>query len=329
MNPHSWPSSLTGLIIGKFMPPHAGHQYLIDYARQRVDQLTVILFTKTSEPIPGCLRLQWLRELYPGVHIVPIADEYPVDFNDDALWRLWIGVIRRVYPHGPDVVFSSETYGEELAHRLGARHVMVDRRREHVPISATMIRQHPLRHWDMIAPSARAYFVRRVCLLGAESTGKTTLALALARHFKTTWVPEYARQYLQAKQIPCELSDFPHIAQAQLASEDEQARLADRVLFCDTNLLATALWCKRYFGYCLPTITQMAAQRTYHLYLVCNTDIPWIDDGLRDSRHLREQMQRHFIQDLTERGLSYVMLSGPHAQRLHTAVVAVATVLRG
>jgi NadR type nicotinamide-nucleotide adenylyltransferase len=170
----------SGLIIGKFMPPHAGHQYLIDYAGRRVTHLHLVLFTKTAEPIPGHLRAAWLRELYPSAHVHHLHLDHAVDYGDPAAWDFWVQAIRSVVPAGPDLVFSSEAYGSELARRLGAQHESVDPARAHVPISATQIRQQPLAHWDSLPAPVRPYFVCRVCVLGAESTGKTTLAAALA-----------------------------------------------------------------------------------------------------------------------------------------------------
>src|SRR5262245_54243056 len=129
----------TGLIIGKFMPPHLGHLHLIEQARTQVEQLTVLLFTRPRDAIAGDLRLRWLQELLPEVAVLRVDVDLPVDFASPAVWDRWIEAIRRVYPSGPSVVFSSEGYGDELARRLQSRHVLVDRDRVQVPISATQI----------------------------------------------------------------------------------------------------------------------------------------------------------------------------------------------
>src|SRR5260370_3607208 len=98
-----------GLIIGKFMPPHAGHLYLFATALAQVDELHVILFSKLSEPIPGALRLAWLRELLPHAAVRHVAREHPVNYQNPLAWDFWVGAIRDVLPRAPDVVFSSET----------------------------------------------------------------------------------------------------------------------------------------------------------------------------------------------------------------------------
>ena len=317
----------TGLVIGKFMPPHAGHLQLIDYARSQVEQLFVVLFTKQAEPIPADLRLAWLRELLPGVTICHVDRELKVDFDDPAAWAFWVSAIRDVLPADPDLVFSSEAYGDELARRLGARHVLVDPARRAVPVSATQIRQNPLAHWEAIPPPVRPYYVRRVAIIGAECTGKTTLARALAEHFQTVWVPEAAREYLLARGGVCTPEDMLIIAREQAGQEEALARQANRLLFCDTDLMTTRLWHERYFGPCPPEIQRLADERRAHLYLLSAPDVPWVADGLRDSPHYRQWFHERFQSELSARGLAYGVLTGSLQLRLAAAVSQVAPLL--
>ena len=151
----------TGLIIGRFCPPHLGHSHLIVRAAAQVDHLTVIVFTKAGEAVPGELRAGWLTELHPDVAIVEVPTTLQTDWNDEELWAQWIALIRTVVAEGPDVVFSSEPYGEEVARRLGARHVCVDPDRLAVPISATEIRADPRAHLNRLAPPVRAWYESR------------------------------------------------------------------------------------------------------------------------------------------------------------------------
>jgi NadR type nicotinamide-nucleotide adenylyltransferase len=314
----------SGLVIGKFLPPHRGHRHLVEQALARVDALTVIVFTKRREPIPGDLRAAWVRQYFPEATVLHVREEHPVDFADPAVWDLWIGAIRRAYPSGPTTVFSSETYGEELARRLGATHAMVDPDRRAVPVSGTAIRERPLARWDDIAPCARPWFVRRVAVVGAESTGKTTLAAALAGRFATAWVPEYAREHLAARGGVCRPEDLPVIARRQREAEDRLAAGANRYLFCDTDLLTTALWSERYFGAVDPEVAALAAQREYALTFLCGNDVPWVDDGLRDSPGHREWFLGRFERELGARARPYVSVAGSHEVRLRAAAEAVA-----
>lgn len=149
----------TGLIIGRFCPPHLGHSHLIDTAAGRVDRLVVFVNTRSSEPIPGHLRAGWLAELHPDVTVVEVRHDLDTDFGDPELWDCWMALLRSHWPlgDGPDLVFSSEGYGSELAGRFGARGVAVDPDRGAVPISATQIREAPLAHLDFLAPPVRGW----------------------------------------------------------------------------------------------------------------------------------------------------------------------------
>jgi HTH-type transcriptional regulator, transcriptional repressor of NAD biosynthesis genes len=149
----------TGLIVGRFCPPHLGHSHLIDEAARRVDRLVVMVNTRQGEPIPGEKRAAWLAELNPDVTVVEVRHDLRTDFDDEDLWERWMDLFRSHWPYddGPDVVFSSEPYGEEIARRFGARAVAVDPARTTVPISATLIRERPLEHLEFLAPPVRAY----------------------------------------------------------------------------------------------------------------------------------------------------------------------------
>jgi NadR type nicotinamide-nucleotide adenylyltransferase len=231
-------------------------------------------------------------------------------------------------PFTADIVFSSEAYGEELARRLGARHWPVDHDRSQIPISATQIRERPMEHWEYIPAPVRPYFVRRVAIVGAESTGKTTLAQALAAHFRTVRVPEFAREYLLARDGQCTEADIPIIAAGQVRLEDELAREANRLLVCDTDLLTTQLWHEHYFGPCPRELIELSEGRSAHLYLLCDLDVRWVADGLRDSPRQRKWFHGRFLEELERRGLSYVLISGSREARLERAVAATQALLK-
>jgi HTH-type transcriptional regulator, transcriptional repressor of NAD biosynthesis genes len=154
------PPPSTGLVIGRFDPPHLGHSFLIERAAARCERLVVFVNSSaTRDTAPGHLRAQWLAELHPDVHVVEVVHDLPTDFGDEELWARWIALFREHWPlpSGPDVVCSSDPYVAELARRLGAEPVVVDADREHVPISATMIRNDPAAHLEMLAPPVRAW----------------------------------------------------------------------------------------------------------------------------------------------------------------------------
>ena len=141
----------TGLVLGRFDPPHRGHSFLIDDAAGRCERLAVYVNSGPRDAVPGHLRARWLAELHPSATVVEVVHDLPTDFGDEDLWRRWIELFREHWPFdtGPDIVCSNDPYAAELARRLGATAVVVDAERLTVPISATMIRgrsRRPPRH---------------------------------------------------------------------------------------------------------------------------------------------------------------------------------------
>jgi HTH-type transcriptional regulator, transcriptional repressor of NAD biosynthesis genes len=150
----------TGLIVGRFCPPHLGHSHLIDRAAEQVDHLVVFVNSRDGEVVPGELRAGWLAELHPEVTVVEVRHDLDTDFGDEELWACWIALFQDRWPlatTGPAVVFSSDPYAAELAHRLGATCTVVDADRVAVPISATRVREQPADHLDFLAPPVRAW----------------------------------------------------------------------------------------------------------------------------------------------------------------------------
>ncbi len=319
-----------GFVVGKFYPPHRGHKYLIDQARRRVDRLIVMVPHHPGQTIPGEVRKAWLQEIHPDCEIDLVADE----LEDDR--REWAEFTARYLGFAPDVVFSSEDYGPEFAQLLGARHVMIDRERLTVPISATQIRASPLSYLDYLEPCVRAWYVKRVVVIGAESTGKTTLARRLAERFETEWVREFAREHWERKigawrpgdPAPAWSPDeFLEIATEQQRREDAAARRANRVLFADTNAFATGTWHERYHASRDPRVDAVGARDKVDLYLLTAPDVPFVQDGLRDGEHIRDWMDRRFAEQLANGKTPVVRLSGPHEQRFERAVAAVERLL--
>lgn len=173
----------------------------------------------------------------------------------------------------------------------------------------------------------------RVVLYGPESTGKTTMAKALAQHYQTAWVPEFARGYLQKKwdgeQAVCSLADLLPIAQGQLAAENDAIQKASRVLFCDTNALVTKVWSETHFdGYCAPALQSLVAQLHYDFYLLTQVDVPWEKDDLRDRPYNRDKMFEHFEAALQNQPIPYLLLSGTQEDRMLQAITALDSMLK-
>jgi HTH-type transcriptional regulator, transcriptional repressor of NAD biosynthesis genes len=220
------------------------------------------------------------------------------------------------------VVFTSEEYGPRYAHFLGARHVSVDRERSTYPASGAAVRPDPWGMAAFLAPCVRAWFVTRVCVLGAESTGTTTLCQDLSVHYGCSWVPEYGRAYCDERTAPIawRTEDFEHIAARQLADEDAAARTCGPLLICDTDALGTSVWHERYLGTRSPAVERLAAGRSYALHVLTGDDIAFVQDGTRDGEHIRGCMTARFRQVLAASGRAWLEVRGDRSQRLADAV---------
>ncbi len=312
-----------GVVIGKFLPPHKGHRHLIETALSHCSRVVVIVCGKPTDPIPGEVRTEWLREITPAAEMMLIDDRY--DENDSRIWAentiRWLG-------RAPDAVFTSEAYGDAYAAHLGCVHESVDLSRTSVPCSGTAVRGDPFAMWDFIDPPVRAWYVKRVVVVGAESTGTTTLARDLAEALGTVWVPEYGREYSEEKQSRGETDwrseEFLMIAREQTRRENEAARRAHRFLICDTNAFATQLWHRRYMGFDSPELATLASTCRADLYLLTGDEIPFVQDGLRDGEHIRHEMQQWFEQELGIQEAGWHLLTGNPEARLSRALQHVA-----
>lgn len=309
---------MTGVIIGKFYPPHRGHKFLIESALAQVDDLTVIICDHPSQSIPAEQRAEWLREIHPNVSVVVTPDNLPDEPEP------WGQRTIEILGSRPDLVFTSETYGEGYAAAMGCRHIMVDIDRATVPISGSLIRSKPLDHLEFLEPCVRAHFVKRVVLIGVESTGKTTLAENLAMQFNTTWIPEFGREYCLTKGDEWTAKDFVEIAQEQQRKENEAAKSANKVLICDTNAFATSVWHRRYLGTYDPEVNRIANQDKVDLYLLTMPDFPFVQDGTRDGEHIRHEMHEWFLERLCQQSAMVVEISGAPLDRVQMAKAAIA-----
>jgi NadR type nicotinamide-nucleotide adenylyltransferase len=164
-----------------------------------------------------------------------------------------------------------------------------------------------------------------VCLLGAESTGKTTLARALASAYETSWNPEYGRPYTEIgrdPEAPWQSSEFTHIARIQCWYEDFLAASAREVLFCDTDAFTTALFHEVYLGEPTHAFDELLDRR-YDLYLVCGLDVPWRHDGIREFEEQRAWMHERYVERARRSGSPWVLVEGPQPARLKECRVAV------
>lgn len=330
----------SGLVFGKFMPLHLGHVLLLRFAEQSCHRLTIVVCSVASEPIPGHVRFQWVKQLFPKANVINHCAELPQEPSDDCpeFWNLWKESLERHCPGEEfEALFGSEDYGWKMAEVMGISYIPVNRTRNLVPVSGTAIRNNPLRYWQYLPNVVRAYFVKRVAIVGPESSGKTTLARILADRLATVHVDEYARRLLEEYvknrgYAPGEVrrDDIATIARGQIATEDALIEQATRVIITDTELLTTVYWSKYYFGACPSWVEHEAGRRGYDLYLLLSPEMPWIADAQRPMPDIEER-RRFFSwwqEELKRRGRRFVVVDALSWEgRLEQAEKAVRTLL--
>ena len=178
--------------------------------------------------------------------------------------------------------------------------------------------------------------LKKIVIIGPESTGKSTLSEQLAEHYETAWCPEFAREFLHTNGTDYEFDDLLTIAKGQLALEDEYtARLEQQAepmmesggnlpLFLDTDMYVMKVWCEYVFGKC-----HQFVERKYDLYLLCNIDLPWGKDELREypDLHTRKKLYQIYKDIMLNQSVPWVDISGNYEQRLQKAIAAVDAIL--
>lgn len=169
--------------------------------------------------------------------------------------------------------------------------------------------------------------IKKVAIVGPECTGKSELSKFLAEHFKTTWVPEYARPFLEKLRRPYTQEDLLTISHGQLRLEDEFASDANKVLICDTNLYVIKVWSIFNYGSCNEEILENIASRKYDLYLLPYVDIPWEEDPQREHPTKREELYQFYLREMKNQSVPFVEIRGEREQRQKSAAAAVEQLL--
>ena len=173
------------------------------------------------------------------------------------------------------------------------------------------------------AQSLQLNGMKKVVIVGPECTGKSTLSEALARHYNTVWVPEYARGYLENLVMGYQQTDLLSIARGQLRLEEMWSADANRLLLCDTDLLVIKIWSQFKYGNCDPFILNALNNSTRDLYLLTYVDIPWEEDPQREHPDKREELYQIYLKELKLGGTPFVEIKGSLAERERRAVAAI------
>jgi len=319
-----------GITIGKFMPLHKGHELMIKFGSHMLDSLVVLVSSKDSK-ISLTKRYNWVLDFVEkngldNVSVVYMLDEspeyYQVDDNgtvlDEDFQKYWVDIFRKISPDATHFL-SSDYYGQKMAELLDLEWLPVDPDREMINISATEIRKKSEEHFSYISDVAKGHFIKTVAIVGAESTGKSTLTQILSEYYGTERVIEYGRTLSEAKANNLSENDFWSIAKAQqwLIREAVQ-RSKKPLLFIDTEAYTTYLFSKIYLGKNIHEIREMygKTQQIDH-YIVLYPDVRWVDDGSRvvGDQNERKYFTNRLVQALDADDRSYTVIRGEQFEK--------------
>jgi HTH-type transcriptional regulator, transcriptional repressor of NAD biosynthesis genes len=329
-----------GLMVGKFAPPHKGHQLVIDTALEYCDQVIVLVYGNPDFPaMPSHARAGWIRAAYSGNPNLQVfvPENAPPNDADDWTQREFVRVWLEERGLVPNMVFGSEQYIAGFATHIKAIPFVVDFERMRVPTSGTEVRKiwqayrasrdvmlleqlkERVSEEVLIASSRWRDRIHKVVLMGAESTGKSTLTERLAQEFNEPFVLEYGREVWQNKNGELEQADYTHIAEHHRELEDAAIRHANRFLFVDTNAITTAYLGSVYEGTVPDRVIELAraAETRYHHVFLLSDDIPFEQDGWRDGTLWRSRSQSIIKYDLRSRGVHFTEISGDLDSRIN------------
>lgn len=334
----------TALVIGKFWPPHAGHHALIRFAEQQSHRLVIVVCATKDQRPTGLDRALWMQQVHPTAEVVVVDDfcawHHPKPCPDECSEK-WAKRVRELRIGQVDTVVTSEDYGPRFADALGSTHLAYDTERHHHQISATAIRHSLSEHWPNLHPAIRAGLHRRVVVLGAESTGTTTLAADLAGRLQAPLVAEVGRTYSWAlfaetnemTDVQWSARQFWQIVDHQINAEATAVHThIDRIpgslgpwLVCDTDTLATVAWWERYLNSPSNAVEDLANARPADLYLLTSPRGVDFDDSdpLRDGRAIRSAMHERFIELLSKSGRPFRVVEGTRQERSEFALAEV------
>ena len=273
------PSPQTGLVLGKFMPLHTGHEYLLRFAAQCCENLVVVVDCLEGQTHPPELRKAWVEAIIPSARVVALTHPMPQQPSETPdFWRIWSDTLLSAVGRRPDVLIASMDYGVPLSEALQCSFVRCDMTRASIPISATQIRDNPLLYWDYLSQPARPYYLKKICLMGPESTGKSTSAEKLAKRLNTVYVPEYAKSVIESQNGNWYEHNVIETALHQYQSEKALSCACNRFLICDTDPLTNLIWSEFLYQKHPKELDVLIASSHRGHVLLFDTGTPWVDD---------------------------------------------------
>ena len=315
-------------VFGKFLPFHKGHQAMIEFALAHCDALTVLVCCSDKENVASGVRQKWIRDTFNKNSKVDVKafdykeEDYPnTSVSSVEVSRIWSEKFKDLLP-AHTLLVTSEPYGSYVASFMGIRHISFDLGRVTYPISATAIRHNLLDNWNYLPSAVKPYFLKKVVLLGTESTGKTTLTEKLANYFGASKVLEAGRDIIKDSK-DFKFEDLYTVAQEHANRIAACPTDASPLLFIDTDVHITKSYARFIFNKELELSRKIIEHNEAAIYLYLSNDVPHVQDGTRLGKADRNLLDRSHRQTLHHHGVAYHEIKGGWLERFEQAVAVI------
>lgn len=321
-------------VFGKFLPFHKGHEALIRFALTKCDFLSVLVCCSDKEKVDGIIRKSWIEVTFKDVLNMEVQifdykeNQLPnTSESSEEVSRLWSVCFKELYP-GYSIVITSERYGDYVAAFMNIKHILFDRQRKIVPVSASQIRINPPAHWKFLPEASRYFFALKVVILGTESTGKSTLAEKLSKHYQCNLVLEAGREIILDSKDFC-YEDLILVAKEHSSRIYKAINGHHPLVIIDTDIHITKSYSRFVFQRDLHVDNSIMMHNKAQLYLYLKNDVPFIQDGTRMDCNERDKLDGSHRMVLKESKVEFLEIEGGWDERFAKAVKCIDELLAG
>lgn len=312
-------------VFGKFLPFHKGHEAMINFALTKCDFLTVLVCCSDKENIPATVRCSWIQNTFENEDRVEVKifnyleSELPnTSHTSEEVSKIWADIFKKQFADY-SLLITSEEYGNFVASFMNIQHIAFDLPKKLFPVSATAVRKDVFANWKFLPDSVKPYFAIKVVVLGTESTGKTTLAERLSKHFNCSLVLEAARDII-ANSNNFSFDDLHLVATVHATRIDETILANSPLVIIDTDIHTTKSYSKFIFEKELEISADIYHSNKAQLYLYLNKDVEYSQDGTRLIEAERNLLDISHRQVLADHNIDITEIKGDWDERLEKAI---------
>jgi HTH-type transcriptional repressor of NAD biosynthesis genes len=319
-------------VFGKFMPFHKGHEAMIKFALTKCDFLTVLICSSDKEQLPDHVREGWLQSIFSEITKIEIRilnykeDEYPnTSVSSSEVSKIWSKKFKELFPDY-SLLITSEPYGDLIAEYMAIVHIPFDIERKTIPVSSSKIRTDIIANWSFLPDDVKKHYIRKIVILGSESTGKTTLTIRLAKYFNASFVPETARDLIKNSNF-FSLEDLYKVAVEHSKRIEKGIMGNSPLLIIDTDIHITQSYAYHIFKKELDLEANIYELNKADLYLYLNNDVTFIQDGTRLNEAERNKLDSSHRALLNRYKIPYYEIKGDWENRFEKSVSLIENLL--